>query len=103
MTRDVLTLPLFADAPAVMPHPLNAPTMPAAWPPKQRESFAWWCRHGNNEMCSAVLWQSNGFARADADALVKHLHQQPKFVLMTESPACAHFARPMATAAEAQA
>lgn len=102
MTRDTLTLPLFAGELLPSSPWTTAPVMPAHWPPSMRENFTWWCQNGNKEMCAAVLWQSNGFTPDDAHALVKHLAAQP-VTLLHETPACAHFARPMATMAGANA
>ena len=38
-------------------------------------NFAWWCRHGNREMCAAVLWQSHGFTRSAAKSVVLELSE----------------------------
>lgn len=36
-------------------------------------NFAWWCRHGNREMCAAVLWKEHGFTKAGANSAVLEL------------------------------
>ncbi|WP_343593425.1 hypothetical protein [Paracidovorax wautersii] len=95
MNRDNLTLPLFASELPPRSPLCSTPAMPAHWPPGKRESFGWWCRNGNQEFCSAMLWK-NGLTKAEADALVKLLHGQPEPARLTEFPPCAHYARSIA-------
>lgn len=95
MKHDDFTLPLFANELLPSSPQFYAPSLPAHWPPAKRHSFTWWCQDGNQEMCAAVLWRTEGFNPADAKALVKALHDQPPVPMTHESPACAHFASPM--------
>ncbi len=102
MNRDTHTFPLFAGELLPTSPWTTMPTMPAHWPTPKRENFTWWCQNGNKEMCAAVLRQSNGLTNANAPTLVQHLAAQP-VTLLHESPPCAHFARPMASAGGATA
>jgi hypothetical protein len=95
MRRDGMTLSLFADELLPASLQFNAPELPPHWPPAKRENFTWWCQNGNNEMCAAVLWKSEGFERTDAAELVRALRSSAPVVLMRDSPPCAHFALPM--------
>lgn len=105
MTRDTLTLPLFAGELLPTSPWTSMPSLPAHWPPKMREGFIWYCQNGNQElqdMCAASLWKSDGFTYDEAHDLVRAIRAQP-VTLLHETPACAHFARPMATAEGAAA
>ena len=102
MKRDAQTLPLFATEQLPTQARPMPQGLPAHWTPSQRENFTWWCQHGNNSMCAAVLWQGEGFSTKAAAALVKNLHGQP-ITEMHESPACAHFARTKSAVREATA
>lgn len=65
-------LALFTEATLAAPQPSASPQAHAGLVLRARQvvrdfqNFAWWCKHGNQEMCAAVLWRRKAMDCADA-------------------------------------